>query len=276
VSVAAPVLELRSISKSYGPVRALRNFSLLVQPGETVGLIGDNGAGKSTLISVVSGSAPPDRGEILVGGSEKRFASATDARNAGIETVFQALALAPTLDIVENVYLGREQLRGNVAGRWLRWLDKRTMRREVAAGFERLGLKLPPLNTVVSALSGGQRQAVAIARAVIWGSRLVLLDEPTAALGVKQTEIVLTFIQRLRDHGVAVIFISHNMQQVLRVADRIVVMRLGHKIFDGKRAKLTGAQLVGLMTGVIDEKTLPQTSGGNGLMPGLEEDRNAV
>ena len=276
MSVAAPVLELRSISKSYGPVRALRNFSLLVQPGETVGLIGDNGAGKSTLISVVSGSAPPDRGEILVGGSEKRFASATDARNAGIETVFQALALAPTLDIVENVYLGREQLRGNAAGRWLRWLDKRTMRREVAAGFERLGLKLPPFNTVVSALSGGQRQAVAIARAVIWGSRLVLLDEPTAALGVKQTEIVLTFIQRLRDHGVAVIFISHNMQQVLRVADRIVVMRLGHKIFDGKRAKLTGPQLVGLMTGVIDEKTLPQTAGGNVLVAGLEEDRNAV
>jgi simple sugar transport system ATP-binding protein len=275
MSAATPVLELRSISMSYGPVRALRSFSMVVQPGEVIGLIGDNGAGKSTLISVVSGSAQPDRGEIVVAGAEKKFASAIDARNAGIETVFQALALAPTLDIVENVYLGREQLRDGVAGRWLRWLDKRAMRHEVAAGFERLGLKLPPLNTVVSALSGGQRQAVAIARAVIWGSRLVLLDEPTAALGVKQTEIVLTFVERLRQHGVAVIFISHNMQQVLRLADRVVVMRLGHKIFDGKRANLTGPQLVGLMTGVIDEKTLLQ-SAGNGRTAGLEEDRNAV
>jgi ABC-type sugar transport system ATPase subunit len=258
INVSAPVLEIRSISKSYGPVRALRGVSMIVRPGEVVGLIGDNGAGKSTLISVLSGSASPDRGQILVDGVEKTFASATDARNAGIETVFQALALAPTLDIVDNVYLGRELLRRDPAGRWLRWLDKGAMWREASAGFQRLGLSLPPLKTKVGALSGGQRQAVAIARAVLWGSRIVLLDEPTAALGVKQTEIVLTFIERLKRHGVAVIFISHNMQQVLRVVDRVIVLRLGHKIFDGGRANLTGPQLVGLMTGVLNEETLAE------------------
>jgi ABC-type sugar transport system ATPase subunit len=250
---AAPLLELRSLSKAYGPVRALRDVSLKIGAGEVVGLIGDNGAGKSTLISVVSGSTPPDRGTILVDGVEKTFSSAVDARNAGIETVFQALALAPTLDIAQNVYLGRELLLRGPAGAWLKWLDKGAMRREVAMGFEKLGLTLPPLKTKVAALSGGQRQAVAIARAVLWGSRIVLLDEPTAALGVKQTEIVLAFIQRLKQHGVAVIFISHNMQQVLRVVDRVIVLRLGRKAFDGSRANLTGPQLVGLMTGAFAE-----------------------
>ena len=276
MSSAAPVLELRSISKSYGAVRALRGVSLTVRAGEVVGLIGDNGAGKSTLVSIVSGFAPPDRGEILVNGAEKKFDSAIDARIAGIETVFQALALAPTLDIMDNVYLGREHLRGNVTGQWLRWLDKRAMRRQVANGFDRLGLKLPPSNTLVSALSGGQRQAVAIARAVLWGSKIVLLDEPTAALGVKQTEIVLNFIERLKEHGVAVIFISHNMQQVLRVADRVVVLRLGRKIYDGNRANLTGPQLVGLMTGVITEQTLARGAARTGPPDNPEENRNAV
>ena len=276
MSSGAPVLELRSISKSYGAVRALRGVSLTVRAGEVVGLIGDNGAGKSTLVSIVSGFAPPDRGEILVNGAEKKFDSAIDARIAGIETVFQALALAPTLDIMDNVYLGREHLRGNVTGQWLRWLDKRAMRRQVANGFDRLGLKLPPSNTLVSALSGGQRQAVAIARAVLWGSKIVLLDEPTAALGVKQTEIVLNFIERLKEHGVAVIFISHNMQQVLRVADRVVVLRLGRKIYDGNRANLTGPQLVGLMTGVITEQTLAWGAARTGPPDNPEESRNAV
>ncbi|MBV9634388.1 MAG: sugar ABC transporter ATP-binding protein [Methylobacteriaceae bacterium] len=271
-----PVLELRSVSKSYGPVRALRGVSLKVEAGEVVGLIGDNGAGKSTLISLVSGSAPPDRGEILVEGAEKTFESALDARDAGIETVFQALALAPTLNIVENVYLGRELLRRDPIGRSLKWLDKGAMRREVASGFQRLGLTLPAVTTKVAALSGGQRQAVAIARAVLWDSRIVLLDEPTAALGVKQTEIVLGFIQRLKQHGVAVIFVSHNMQQVLRVVDRVIVLRLGRKVFDGARANLTGPQLVGLMTGALAEeasvaRTAPAVPG-----PSSKESGNAV
>jgi ABC-type sugar transport system ATPase subunit len=259
-----PILEARSISKSYGPVRALRNVNFAVAPGEVVGLIGDNGAGKSTLISILCGATQPDRGEILIDGVEKTFASAVDARNAGIETVFQALALAPTLNIVENVYLGRELVKRDPISASLKWLDKSAMRREAGLGFQRLGLMLPVLTTKVAALSGGQRQAVAIARAVLWGSRIVLLDEPTAALGVKQTEIVLAFIERLKQHGVAVIFVSHNMQQVLRVVDRVIVLRLGSKVFDGARANLTGPQLVGLMTGVLADELAGTQAGATG------------
>jgi ABC-type sugar transport system ATPase subunit len=249
-----PILELSGISKSFGPVRALSSVSFSLFPGEVIALVGDNGAGKSTLISVVSGSTQPDEGRITVDGKPHVFQSAVQARNAGIETVFQTLALAPTLDIAENVYLGREAIRSDPLGRWLRWMDKRAMRRRVSEGFERLGLTLPPLHTKAGALSGGQRQAVAIARAVLWGSHIVLLDEPTAALGAKQIEIVLGFIKRLKDHGVAVVYISHNMQHVLRVADRVVVLRLGRKVFDGARANLTGPQLVGLMTGALAEE----------------------
>jgi ABC-type sugar transport system ATPase subunit len=251
---ARPVLELRGISKSYGPVRALSSVDLEVYPGEVLALVGDNGAGKSTLISVVSGSVRPDEGKILVDGTEHVFEAAAHARAAGIETVFQTLALAPTLDIAENVYLGRELIRPNGLGRSLFWMDKAKMRKTVAEGFYRLGLTLPALHTKVGALSGGQRQAVAIARAVIWGGHIVMLDEPTAALGAKQTEIVLSFIERLKTHGVAVVFISHNMQHVLRVADRVAVLRLGRKVFDGARADLNGAQLVGLMTGALAEE----------------------
>jgi ABC-type sugar transport system ATPase subunit len=251
---ARPILELRGISKFYGPVRALSDVSASLYPGEILALVGDNGAGKSTLISVVSGSTQPDEGTILVDGNEYAFETAAQARDVGIETVFQSLALAPTLDIAANVYLGREMLRTGLLGRRLHWMDKASMRRRVEEGFARLGLSLPPLQTKVSELSGGQRQAVAIARAVIWGSHIVMLDEPTAALGAKQIEIVLSFVERLKNHHVGVIFISHNMQHVLRVADRVVVLRLGRKVFDGARANLTGPQLVGLMTGGITEE----------------------
>lgn len=251
------LVSLDNIEKTFGARSIFDRLSFQVDRGERVGLIGDNGAGKSTLISIVSGAAQPDEGTILVNGKEHVFADAIQARAAGIETVFQTLALAPTLDITENVYLGRELLRGGALGRLLRWMDKRTMRRRVAEGFERLGLTLPPLSTKVGALSGGQRQAVAIARAVLWGSKIVMLDEPTAALGAKQIEIVLTFVKRLKEHGVAVVYISHNMQHVLRVADRVVVLRLGHKVFDGERTNLTGPQLVGLMTGALVEETAP-------------------
>jgi ABC-type sugar transport system ATPase subunit len=250
---ARPILELRGISKSYGPVRALSDVGFSLYPGEVLALVGDNGAGKSTLISVVSGSARPDEGTILVDGTEHAFETALQARAAGIETVFQTLALAPTLDIAANVYLGREAIRPGGLWRRLHWMDTASMRRSVAEGFDRLGLTLPPLHTKVGALSGGQRQAVAIARAVLWGSHIVMLDEPTAALGARQIEIVLSFIERLKSHRVAVIFISHNMQHVLRVADRVVVLRLGRKVFDGARANLTGPQLVGLMTGGLME-----------------------
>jgi ABC-type sugar transport system ATPase subunit len=248
-----PVLEARGIAKRFAAVRALRNATLRLHAGEVVGLVGDNGAGKSTFIKVLAGTIRPDSGSIVVDGVERHFVHPGDARRVGIETVFQDLSLIPTLDIAENVFLNREVL---VEGRplsWLRWMDRRKMRAEVMAGFDRLGLSLPVPKTKVSALSGGQQQAVAIARAVLWGSHIVMMDEPSAALGVKQTEIVLSFVERLKEHGVAVIFISHNMPQVIRVADRIAVMRLGEIVADRKADDVSSTELVAYMTGAKTE-----------------------
>jgi ABC-type sugar transport system ATPase subunit len=245
----ATVLELRGISKRFGAVRAVRDVSFALETGEVIGLVGDNGAGKSTLVNVIAGSLRPDAGQLFVDGVEHSFASAAQARRAGIETVFQSLSLIPTLDIAENVFLNRELYAFGRAGQVVKWMDKGAMRRQVADGFARLGLTLPSPTTKVSALSGGQRQAVAIARAVLWGSHIVVLDEPAAALGVRQTEIVLSFVERLRSHGVACIFISHNMQHVMRVADRIVLLRLGQKIFDAPASQTTPQELVAMMTG---------------------------
>jgi ABC-type sugar transport system ATPase subunit len=244
-----PVLEVRGVAKRYGAVRALQDVSLAVAPGEVVGLVGDNGAGKSTLVNIIAGALQPDEGEIILDGQAHKFETPAHARAAGIETVFQYLSIIPTLDIAENVFLGREAYRSGLLGR-ARIMDKRRMRREVAAGFERLGLTLPPPSTKVAALSGGQRQAVAIARAVLWGSKIVLLDEPSAALGVRQTQIVLEFVERLKKRNVGVVFISHNMQHVLRVADRIVVLRLGEKVYDGPKGSSTASDIVAMITGV--------------------------
>jgi ABC-type sugar transport system ATPase subunit len=248
---AAPVLEVRDISKRFGAVRALHEVSFSLFPGEVIGLIGDNGAGKSTLVNIIAGSLQPDSGQILVDGVERTFENAAQAREAGIETVFQYLSLIPTLDMAENVFLNRELFGFGKVGQWLRWMDKKAMRRQTADGFTRLGLTLPAPTTKVTALSGGQRQAVAIARAVLWGSHIVVLDEPAAALGVKQTAIVLSFIEGLREHGVACIFISHNMEHVMRVADRIVLLRLGEKIFDAPAATTDASELVAMMTGAV-------------------------
>jgi ABC-type sugar transport system ATPase subunit len=244
-----PVLEVLGATKRYGAVRALEDVSLAVAPGEVVGLVGDNGAGKSTLVNIIAGALRPDECEIVLDGASHQFETPAHARAAGIETVFQFLSIIPTLDIAENVFLGREVYRSGPLGR-AKVMDKRRMRREVAAGFERLGLSLPPPSTKVAALSGGQRQAVAIARAVLWGSKVVLLDEPSAALGVRQTEIVLQFVERLKERNVAVVFISHNMQHVLRVADRIVVLRLGEKVYDGPKGSATASDIVAMITGV--------------------------
>jgi ABC-type sugar transport system ATPase subunit len=244
-----PALELRGLSKSFGPVHAVKSVSLSIYPGEVIGLVGDNGAGKSTLTRMMAGTIQPDTGEILVAGEKQVFESAQDARRAGVETVFQTLALVPGLDIVENIFLGRELIAGGPLGSGTRTMDVAAMRRRVQEGYERFGLGLPDIRTKVAGLSGGQRQVVAIARAVLWGSRIVVLDEPTAALGVKQTELVLSFIEQLRSHNVAVVFISHNMQHVMRVADRVCVLRLGRKVFDGQMSSLTGTDLVALMTG---------------------------
>ncbi len=246
---APPVLEVRGVSKHFGAVRALHEVSLELRRGEVVGLVGDNGAGKSTLVNVISGALRPDRGEIALDGLTHAFETPSHARAAGIETVYQFLSIIPTLDIAENVFLNREHYRPGALGR-VRVMDKARMRREVSEGFERLGLSLPAPSTKVGALSGGQRQAVAIARAVLWGQKIVLLDEPAAALGVKQTEIVLQFVERLKRQSVGVIFISHNMQHVLRVADRIVVLRLGEKVYDGPKGSATASDIVAMITGV--------------------------
>ena len=243
------VLEVRGVTKYFGPVTALRDVSLELRKGEVLGLIGDNGAGKSTLVGVMAGALRPDGGSVFVDGDERSFSTPADARKAGIETVYQNLALIPTLNLAENVYLRRELLAPGV-GRFVRLMRKRAMRRQAREGFERFGVTLPPVRTKVSALSGGQRQAVAITRAVLWGSHIVLLDEPAAALGVRQTELVLSLVERLKSHGVGIVFISHNMQHVLRVADRVAVMRLGAKVADfDVHEKTTGTDLVALMTG---------------------------
>lgn len=247
-------LEVRSVSKRYGPVRALQDVSFRLGQGEVVGLIGDNGAGKSTLVSMISGKTAPDTGTILVDGVERRFSRPTDARAAGIETVFQTLSLIPTLDIAENVYLNRERISTAPPWRWMRRMDRRRMRREVEEGFERMGLRLPALSTKAAALSGGQRQAVAIARAVLWGSHVVVLDEPTAALGVHQTEIVLSFVERLKTLGVSVVLITHNMEHVVRLCDRVVVLRLGAKVADRPSGSVDKLTLVAMMTGAYAEE----------------------
>ena len=244
------VLEVRNLTKRFGAVAALRDVSLEVRAGEVLGLVGDNGAGKTTLVNIICGALRPDEGQVLVDGVERHFTDPSDARAAGVETVFQTLALIPTLNIAENVYLRREACGPGSIGRFLRRMHKRAMRSEVEDGCRRFGVVLPPVRTKASALSGGQRQQVAVMRAVMWGSHIVLLDEPAAALGVRQTELVLALIDRLKAHGVGVIFISHNMQHVLRVADRVAVLFLGMKVADFELTESTKAtELVGLITG---------------------------
>jgi ABC-type sugar transport system ATPase subunit len=250
VSERLPVLAVDGVTKRFGAVTALRNVSLELRAGEVLGIIGDNGAGKSTLVGVVSGALRPDEGRLAVEGVERTFSDPAEARAVGIETVFQNLALVPTLNIAENLYLRRELLGPGPVGKALHRLHKSAMRREAREAFDRFGVTLPPVKTKVSALSGGQRQAVAITRAVLWGSHIVIMDEPAAALGVKQTELVLSLVERLKSHGVGIVFISHNMQHVLRVADRVAVFRLGEKVADfDVHDQTTGTDLVALMTG---------------------------
>ncbi len=244
------VLEIEHVTKRFGPVMALDDVSIQVRAGEVVGLIGDNGAGKSTLVNILCGAFRPDEGRVIVDGEQRSFTDPSDARAAGIETVFQNLALIPTLNIWENIYLRREDCGPGPVAHALRRMNKRAMRKNVEEGFERFGVTLPPLRTKVAALSGGQRQQVAVTRAVLWGSHIVLMDEPAAALGVRQTELVLNLANKLKEHGVGLLFISHNMQHVLRVADRIAVLFLGRKVADFEVGEATQAsELVGLMTG---------------------------
>ena len=248
VPTVRPVLEARGIDKRFGPVHAIRDVDFTVYPGEVVALIGDNGAGKSTLINVLTGVLPPDGGEIEFDGRLVRFSSPHEAREHGIETVYQDLAVAPHLDAVANIFLGRERRTGGLAGT-LGFLDNHRMRKETEEQLGRLHVRVPQLDRRLVTLSGGQRQGVAVARAVMWASKVVIMDEPTAALGVAQTAMVLDLIRQVRDTGVPVVFISHNMPNVFQVADRIVVLRLGEVVaeLDPKTATIEDA--VAAMTG---------------------------
>jgi simple sugar transport system ATP-binding protein len=245
-----PILEARDIVKTYGHVQALGGANFSVFPGEVVALIGDNGAGKSTLTKIISGVMRPDSGELLFDGRVVDVGSPAAAQQLGIETVYQDLALAPDLDGAANVYMGRELMKPGILGK-LGVLDKKAMKTGAETAFKDLGVAVKDADAAVAYLSGGQRQGVAVARAASWASRVIIMDEPTAALGVVQTENVLNVIKRVRDNGVAVVLISHNMPDVIKVADRIEVLRLGRRVAVFRRDEATLESLVGAMTGAV-------------------------
>jgi simple sugar transport system ATP-binding protein len=251
--VTEPLLEARGIVKSFGRVRALRGADFTVYPGEVVALIGDNGAGKSTLVKTLSGVHPPDAGEIVFEGSPVTLHNPTEARELGIETVYQDLALAPDLESSANLFLGREAVRPGLLGK-LGFLNNGAMRKRTKEAFTTLGVGVQDVEAPVANFSGGQRQGVAVARAVTWASKVVFMDEPTAALGVVQTRKVLELIRRVRDTGLAVVLISHNMPDVLAVSDRVEVLRLGERVARFKTSEVTMETLVGAMTGAIGKE----------------------
>ncbi|MCU1489878.1 MAG: hypothetical protein JWM85_1283 [Acidimicrobiaceae bacterium] len=258
-----PELEVTGVAKSFGAVAALRNASLTVYSGEVVGLLGDNGAGKSTFVRCITGRLHPDSGTIKVAGEEKRIRSPEVARALGIEVVHQDLALVNSLDVAANLFMGREIVHGAGFFSRLGLLKKRDMRKQAQAVLEQVGVKLPSVSATVGDLSGGQRQGIAVGRAVAWGQRVVLMDEPAAALGVEQAQHVLDLIRRLRDQGIAVVMISHNMEHVLKVCDRVVVMRRGESIGSARVPEVTGEMLVGFITGAIpipDAAQVPSSS----------------
>jgi len=248
--MAEPVLEARQIVKSFGRVHALRGANFTVYPQEVVALVGDNGAGKSTLVKSLVGVHPPDSGEILFEGREVHIHTPSDARALGIETVYQDLALAEEIDPAANMYLGREILRDGPLGK-LGFLDKAGMRRRSDEAFRNLGVRIADTAAPVANMSGGQRQGVAISRAVTWASKVVFMDEPTAALGVVQTRNVLDHIRRVRDQGISVVLISHNMPEVFEVADRIEVLRLGERVARLRPSEVSMEEVVSAMTGAL-------------------------
>lgn len=249
-SAPEPVIEAQGISKHFGNVVALENVDFEAYPREILALLGDNGAGKSTLIKILSGALRPDTGTIKIHGREVEFHGPRDAREHGIETVYQDLALAPDLDVAANLFLGREIMMPGVLGRF-RIVNQRAMRQEAEEHLRGLSVKLSSARQVVDTLSGGQRQSVAVARTVLWGKDIVILDEPTAALGVAQTAMVLQLIRTVRDRGATVIYISHNLPHVWEVADRMIVLRTGRRVGTLYARDATMDQAVRLMTGAV-------------------------
>ncbi|MBC5806488.1 MAG: sugar ABC transporter ATP-binding protein [Candidatus Eremiobacter antarcticus] len=264
----APILRARAISKRFGNVIALQDVDFEAYAGDIVALIGDNGAGKSTLIKIISGAILPDSGTLAMRGSPVYFHNPRDARDAGIETAYQDLALAPDLDIPANLFLAREIVRPGLLGR-LDFFDRRAMRERAEEHLRDFGIKVGSMEQRVDTLSGGQRQSIAVARTVFWGSALIIMDEPTAALGVAQSALVLDLMRKVRDAGTAVVFISHNLPQVFEAADRIAVMRHGRRVGTLDPRTATMDQAVSLMTGattlesVSQPRSSQQNRGGN-------------
>jgi fructose transport system ATP-binding protein len=243
------VLEARGLVKRYGHVIALDGADFELRDGEILAVVGDNGAGKSTLIKALSGALTPDEGEIRLDERPVHFRGPMDARRQGIETVYQDLAVAPAMSVAENLFLGREPRRAGVAGRVLRMIDRPRMRRESAEQLAALGITIGAPTLAVEALSGGQRQAVAVARSAAFARHVVIMDEPTAALGVRESGMVLDVIRRVRERGLSVVVISHNMPHVFEIADRIHVQRLGRRVavLDPREASMS--DVVAVMTG---------------------------
>ena len=249
-STLPPILEAKRLVKTFGRVVGLDGVSLALYPGEVLAIIGDNGAGKSTLIKCLTGAEIPDEGEIFLDGKPVHFKRPQDARAAGIETVYQNLAVSPALDVAANLYLGREIRKAGILGSLFRVLDTKGMRQSARQGLNDLGIStLQDVTSPVENLSGGQRQAVAVARAAAFGSKVVVLDEPTAALGVRESNQVLQLVRNLRDKGIPVILISHNMPHVFDVADRIHIQRLGKKAATITPQSHSMTDAVAIMTG---------------------------
>lgn len=256
---AEVIYEVRDASKSYGSVKALSGASLKLHAGEVIGLVGDNGAGKSTLVKVLSGAHQPSEGTILLDGEERTWASPREALEAGIETLYQDSGLAPHLTVSQNLFLGREQMMPGILGK-LGFLARKRMEVQGHDDLERVGIAVPASNRPVSALSGGQRQAVAIGRAVSWARKVIILDEPTNHLGARQAGEVLNVIRAAKAKGLGVIFISHTLPHVLEVTDRIVVLRLGRIVRDAPTSQFTPDSLIAAITGSADAEPGPTSA----------------
>ncbi|MBB4123179.1 ATP-binding cassette domain-containing protein [Martelella radicis] len=257
------VLEATGLKKSYGHVVAMDGVDFELAENEILAVVGDNGAGKSVMIRSLTGAVIPDAGEIFLDGRRVNFKSPLDARLSGIETVYQELAVAPELDVTQNLFLGRELRKHGVLGTVFRQLDKKRMREQALDHMRELGIRIQSIRQKVDTLSGGQRQAVSVARAAAWGRKVVILDEPTAALGVRETNQVLELIRRVRDQGLSVVIISHSMPDVFTIADRIHIHRLGRRATVVNAKDVTMNDVVAVMTGAAEPSSVPSAVLGN-------------
>jgi ABC-type sugar transport system ATPase subunit len=250
---AVPLIQVRNVSRRFGHVIALRDANFIAHAGEVSAIVGDNGAGKSTLIKILSGALHHDGGEVLLDGTAVHLHSPNQARELGIETVYQDLALAPSLDVASNLFLGRELRRPGFWGA-LGFLDDTAMRQRAEQEMAKLRVGLASVRQPVLSLSGGQRQAIAVARATAWGKRIIIMDEPTAALGIRETDKVLRLIERIKESGIAVIMVSHSLPEVFQVADRITILRLGRTVRQMTRNETDMTAVVAFMTGAAGER----------------------